>query len=117
MTSQHDQPTLTQIQEEFGTHWICWPGLSGTCYALHLDPRPSQGDLGLIQASTPAGLRDQLRSIQNPSPPPAPPPADPDPSIPQPGTGSKHARPQPRHPCPQPPRHHRRKHPHGWQPW
>jgi hypothetical protein len=111
MTSQHGQPTLTQVQEESGHHWLCWPGPSSTCYALQLDLWHSQGDLSVIQASTPAGLRDQIRSIQDPSPPP---PAAPDPGTPQPATASHHTR--HRHPCPRPPRHHP-KHPHGRQPW
>jgi hypothetical protein len=114
MTSQHHEPTLSQVQEEFGHHWLCWPGPSGTCYALQLDLWHSQGDLSVIQAIDPAGLRDQLRSIQEPSPPPLL--ATPGPGTPQPVTGSQHTPPRPRHPCPRPQRHHR-KQPHGWQPW
>jgi hypothetical protein len=48
--------------------------------------------------------------------PSSPPPAAPDTGTSQPVTGSQHTPPRPRHPCPRPPRHHR-KQPHGWQPW
>ena len=58
MTTQSDEPTLTDVQREY-PKWKCWRAISGLYYA-----RPATaefGDPATVKGEDPLDLRDQIR--------------------------------------------------------